>query len=153
MSATTKRRLDSGIACLALIICALCIPLSKACYAEESAQTAKTSKLLVIWTSGDKGVALPGPALLYPTYTKEQGWWDEIKFCIWGPSEKLLANDTELQAGIKKMKAVGVEVFACKWCADKYGVTEKLESLGIPVFYVGKTLTEAIKAGWATMTF
>ena len=51
------------------------------------------------------------------------------------------------------MKAAGVEVFACKWCADKYGVTGKLESMGIPVFYVGKTLTEALKAGWATMKF
>jgi len=153
MSTTTKGRLNLGIVFLALMIYVLWGPFLKACYAEESAQTAKTSKLLVIWTSGDKGVALPGPVLLYPTYTKEQGWWDEIKFCIWGPSQKLLVNDTELQEGIKKMKAAGVEVFACKFCADKYGVTGKLESMGIPVFYVGQTLTEALKAGWATMTF
>ena len=85
--------------------------------------------------------------------TKQKGWWDEIKFCIWGPSQKLLFSDTELQETIKKMQAAGVEVFACKFCAEKYGVTEKLKAMNIPVFYVGETVTKALKAGWATMTF
>jgi hypothetical protein len=153
MSAATKGRFHLGMFFGVLMVCVLSGPFLKACYAEEGAPPARATKLLMIWTSGEKGVALPGPALLYPMYTKQQGWWDEIKFCIWGPSQKLLASDPELQETIKKMQAAGVEVFACKFCADKYGVTEKIEAMGIPVFYVGQTVTEALKAGWATMTF
>jgi len=153
MSIATKRRFHLGMVCLVLMALVLWGPFVTAGYAEEGAPAARASKLLMIWTSGEKGVAFPGPALLFPMYTKQQGWWEEVKFCIWGPSQKLLANDTELQETIKKMKAAGVEVFACKFCADKYGVTQKLEAMDIPVFYVGQVVTEALKAGWATMTF
>ena len=153
MSVTMKGRLNWGIVCLALMMYVLCSPFLKACYAEESKPVAKSSKLFVLWTSGDKEVALPGPVFLYPTYTKQKGWWDEIRFIMWGPSEKLAAEDAEFQENIKKMQEAGVEVIACKWCADKYGVSEKLRSLGIKVFYVGGTITEMLKSGWASLTF
>ncbi len=153
MSVTMKGRLNWGIVCLALMMYVLCSPFLKACYAEESKPAAKSSKLFVLWTSGDKEVALPGPVFLYPTYTKQKGWWDEIRFIMWGPSEKLAAEDAEFQENIKKMQEAGVEVIACKWCADKYGVSEKLRSLGIKVFYVGETITEMLKSGWASLTF
>ena len=153
MSATMKGRLNLGIVFLAFLIYLLCSPFLKACYAEKSKPAAKSSKLFVLWTSGDKEVALPGPAFLYPTYSKSKGWWDEIRFIVFGPSEKLLAEDAEIQENIKKMQEAGVEVIACKWCADKYGITEKIESLGIKVFYVGEIMTEMLKGGWATLTF
>jgi hypothetical protein len=32
-------------------------------------------------------------------------------------------------------------------------VSEKLEALGVNVFYVGTALTEMLKGGWTTLTY
>lgn len=110
------------------------------------------SKLLVIWTSGDKEVAMK-MVYMYTYNAKKNEWWKEVRFLIWGPSSKLLSEDTELQDYIKRMKDVGVELFACKACSDMYGVSGKLEQLGIDVKYMGQPLTEMLKTGWTTITF
>jgi hypothetical protein len=110
------------------------------------------SKLLVVWTSGDREVALK-MVYMYTYNAKKNGWWDEIRFLVWGPSSKLLSEDTELQEYIKKMKEEGVELMACKACADAYGVSDKLESFGVNVHYTGKPLTEMLKSDWVTVTF
>lgn len=110
------------------------------------------SKLLVVWTSGDRDVALK-MVYMYTFNAKKNGWWDEIRFLVWGPSSKLLSEDAELQEYIKKMKEEGVELLACKACADSYGVSEKLEEMGIEVKYTGAPLTEMLKSDWVTVTF
>lgn len=110
------------------------------------------SKLVVVWTSGDREVALK-MVYMYTYNAKKNEWWDKIRFVVWGPSSKLLSEDKELQDYLKKMKEVGVELFACKACADMYGVSEKLEDLGIEVKYMGKDLTEMLQGGWTSLTF
>jgi hypothetical protein len=113
---------------------------------------AKPSRLMVLWTSGDREVALK-MVYLYTFNAKKRGWWDQIHFIVWGPSSKLLASDPELQAEIKKMIDVGVEVLACKACADLYGVSDKLTALGIEVKYMGVPMTDMLKQGWTSLTF
>ncbi len=49
-----------------------------------------------------------------------------MRFLIWGPSTKLLSEDVELHDYIIRMKNVGVELLACKVCADMYGISGKL---------------------------
>jgi len=110
------------------------------------------SKLMVLWTSGDREVALK-MVFMYTFNAKKQGWWDQIRFVVWGPSSKLLSEDKELQKGIKDMMEAGVEVQACKACADQYGVSDKLTALGIEVKYMGVPLTDMLKGGWASLTF
>jgi hypothetical protein len=111
------------------------------------------SKLGVVWTSGDRDVALK-MAFMYTSVAQRNGWWDGIRLIIWGPSSKLLSEDEELQGSVAALQELGVEVVACKACADLYGVSEKLEELGIEVRYVGGTLTEQLKAeDWVTTTF
>jgi hypothetical protein len=110
------------------------------------------SKLLVVWTSGDREVALK-MVYMYTFNAKKRGWWNEIRFLVWGPSSKLLSEDAELQDYIKKMKEEGVELLACKACSDSYGVSEKLEALGVEVKYMGVPLTEMLKSDWVTVTF
>lgn len=112
----------------------------------------KPSQLMVLWTSGDREVALK-MVYMYTYNAKKQGWWDEVLFIIWGPSSKLLSVDIELQAEIKKMMEAGVIVQACKACADLYGVSDKLEALGVDVKYMGVPLTDMLKQGWASLTF
>jgi len=112
----------------------------------------KPTELLVIWSSADREVALHN-VFMYTHNAQKHGWWEEIRLLLWGPSDKLLAEDEELQERVKAMLADGVDVIACKACADIYGVSGALESLGVKVFYVGQALTEMLKAGWATLTY
>ena len=118
----------------------------------EQGELEAPSKLMVLWTSGDREVALK-MVFMYTFNAKKRGWWDQIRFVIWGPSSKLLSEDQELQKGIKDMMEAGVEVQACKACADLYGVSDKLESLGIEVKYMGVPLTDMLKGGWTSLTF
>jgi hypothetical protein len=112
----------------------------------------ESSKLLVIWSSADREVALHN-VFMYTHNARKHGWWDEIRLLLWGPSDRLLAEDEELQTAVKAMMADGVEVLACKACSDRLGVSEELEALGVNVFYVGTALTEMLKEGWTTLTY
>ena len=107
---------------------------------------------MVVWTSGDREVALK-MVFMYTFNAKKHGWWDDITFIVWGPSEKLLAEDVELQDYLKKMFDVGIRVEACKACSDMYGVSESLSDLGVDVKYMGVPLTEYIKEGLKVITF
>ena len=101
-------------------------------------------KLVVVWTSGDKEVALK-MVFMYTYNAKKQAWWDDVTLLVWGPSSKLLSQDKELQDYVKKMIETGVHVMACKACADEYGVADKLKELGVTVKYAGQDLTQFIK--------
>lgn len=111
-----------------------------------------TDSIVVIWSSGDREVAL-NMVLMYTYNAKKRGWWDDVRLIVWGPSSKLLSEDQELQKKIKEMKEAGVIVEACKACADNYGVSQDLEQLGINVYYIGKQLTEYIKEDKSIITF
>jgi len=113
---------------------------------------AGTDKLVVVWTSGDRDVALK-MVFMYTLNAKKHGWWDQVRLVVWGPSSKLASEDEEIQTELIKMKEAGVELMACKACADMYGVSEDLEKLGIEVTYMGQPLTEMLKSGWTSMTF
>jgi hypothetical protein len=110
------------------------------------------SRLAVLWTSGDREVALK-VAFMYTEAAGSGGWFDEVELIVWGPSSKLLSEDAELQASVARMQAAGIEVVACRACADSYGVTSALEGLGIEVKYMGQPLTEMLKGDWTVLTF
>jgi len=121
--------------------------------ASAEMQAEQPVHLAVLWTSGDPYVAHK-VCFMYTSNAKSQGWFDRVQLIVWGPSAKLLAEDAAIQSGVKDMMAVGVEVKACKACADSYGVSDTLSGLGIEVKYMGRPLTEFLKApDWATLTF
>ncbi len=101
-------------------------------------------KLTVLWTSGDREVALK-MLFMYTINGMAKGWWKDINIIIWGPSAKLLSEDEELKGQVKKAMHVGITFEACRACADMYGVTEELEQLDIDVKYMGEPLTQLIK--------
>ncbi len=117
-----------------------------------SAASIQPSRLGVLWTSGDRDVALK-MVFMYTLNAKRRGWFDEVQLIVWGPSSKLLSVDEELQSELAQMKQAGVELVACKACADSYGVSERLEELGVEVKYMGQPLTEMLKSDWVVMTF
>ena len=108
--------------------------------------------LVVLWTSGDRDVALK-MVFMYTYNAKARGWMENITFIVWGPSAKLLSDDDELQDYIKKFVEAGVVLEACKACSDSYGVSDKLEELGVDVKYMGVPLTNYIKEGKKILTF
>lgn len=113
---------------------------------------ANEEKLVVVWTSGDRDVALK-MVFMYTFNAKKNGWWKDITLLVWGPSAKLLSEDKDLQDYVKKMQDVGVHTVACKACADSYGVADKLTELGVTVRYAGKELTNYIKEKRHVVTF
>ncbi|MDW7667964.1 MAG: DsrE family protein [Bacillota bacterium] len=114
--------------------------------------TKELKKLVVLWTSGDIEVA-KNMVFMYTLNAKLRGWWDDITFIIWGPSSKLLSENKELQTQIKKFIDEGIQVEACKACADNYEVADQLSTLGIDVKYMGEPLTDYIKSGQKVITF
>jgi len=111
------------------------------------------SKLILVWTTADREVAM-NMILMYGRNAGRFDWWDEVNVLVWGPSGKLLLADEELKNEIKAMIDEGVEVIACKACADRYGISDALSKLGVKVFYTGEALTIAAKSPeWAVLTF
>lgn len=110
------------------------------------------NKLLIVWTNGDKEVAMKLP-LLYGGVILERGYWEEAHLMIWGPSIRLAAGDPDIQERLKQMQASGVTMSACIVCTDDYGATEDLSMLGVENTHTGEMLTACLKNDdWAVMT-
>jgi hypothetical protein len=107
--------------------------------------------LVVIWVTRDREAAL-NMALMYAKNSRLKGWWETVHLVVWGPSARLLTEDAELQAEIEDCKAAGVELLACKACADRYGASEALAAMGLEVVYMGEPLTRYLKHGWKVLT-
>jgi hypothetical protein len=104
------------------------------------------SRLLILWTSGDKQTAL-NMVFMYTINAKLYSWWDEVVLLIWGSSDRLAAEDEEVQAQIAAARKAGVRVIACRRCAENLELVEALEKLDVEVFYTGQFLTDWLKSG------
>jgi hypothetical protein len=110
------------------------------------------NKVFTIITDADREQALE-VSLIYPLNCAKNKWLEEVKVIFFGPSEKLAAFDVQVQDKIKEMKSYGIEILACKWCADRMNITPQLEAQGITVVYVGPIISQLIKDDWAQLTF
>ncbi|MFZ0454795.1 MAG: DsrE family protein [Ignavibacteriaceae bacterium] len=109
--------------------------------------SSEKNKQLILWTSGDREVALK-MVFMYALNCRKFSWMDDVRLLIWGPSAKLLSEDSELQQYLNELKKAGIELYACKGCADMYGVSNKLSELGVTVTYTGEMLANLQKEGW-----
>lgn len=110
------------------------------------------NKLLIVWSTAELEVAKK-MVFLYSSVILPRGYWDKAHLMIWGPSAKLLAENSELQELLAKVKETGVELSCCVVCSDEYEVTQKLASLGIDMIHTGELLTSALKEDWKVITF
>jgi len=106
--------------------------------------------LFIVWTTGEKDVftKMIGPYLNVAAKS-----WTQRTLLVWGPSERLAAEDADVQGLVQKLKSSGVILKACKWCAEQYGVDKKLAELGFEVDYMGTPLTEALQSGQKIVAF
>jgi hypothetical protein len=110
----------------------------------------KLSRLAVLWTTADLEVT-KNMVFMYTKNAKKKGWFDVVRLIVWGPSARELAETTELQALVTEMLSLGVEVAACKACAERYDKVEALEALGIEMLYIGEPFSDMIKSGWKVL--
>ena len=91
--------------------------------------------------------------LLYGSVMLPRNYWDEAHIMIWGPSAKLLAENSELQTMVKTVQNTGVKFSCCVVCSDDYGVSDKLVSLDIEMTHTGERLTDSLQSDWKVITF
>ena len=100
----------------------------------------KIDKLTILWTTDNEETAL-NMLLMYALKSNLNNWWTECNIITWGPSNKLVCSNPEVQLFIKQIQDAGAKFFACKRCAEAYGLEDQLTSLGIEVKLMGEPLT------------
>ena len=107
--------------------------------------------LYILWTNADM-ITAEKMVFMYGVNSLLQGWWKEVTIIIWGAPARLVTEHISLQDKIRDAINAGVNITACKACADQLGVTEELERMNIEVKYWGKPLTQILKNQDALLT-
>lgn len=132
------------MACAAVVIAGVgwlgAAPISQ----DAAARDSEPNRLAIVWTSGDPDVA-HRMTLMYGNAAKRQAWFDEVRLIIWGPSQRLLVGDKDIQDYVNKLREAGVIVEACQACADSYGIADDLRDLELDVKYMGEPLSRFLK--------
>lgn len=109
-----------------------------------------SSKLLMIVATSDREKAQT--ALMYANNARKRGWFEDIKVVYFGPSERLVVEDSIISDQAQEIAEAGGSI-ACKYISDRDGVSEKFEKLGVQVEYVGSIISDLIKDGYTTMVW
>ncbi len=120
--------------------------------AQDGKIATPSDTLVVLWSSGDPEVAEKA-CLMYTHAAKRYSWFKEVILIVWGPSEKLLADNSKLKDKIASMKKDGVIVEACVACSNMYGVTDDLKVCEVDVKGMGVPLTKYLKRGYKIISF
>jgi hypothetical protein len=120
--------------------------------AQEGKIATPSDTLVVLWSSGDPEVAEKA-CLMYASAAKQRNWFKEVILVVWGPSEKLLAENQTLKDKVAAMKKNGVIVEACVACSNMYSVTNELKVCDVDVKGMGVPLTRYLKRGYKMISY
>ena len=137
---------------LILLLLAFSICSIKDLKAQDGKIATPSDTLVVLWSSGDPDVAEKA-CLMYAHAAKKYKWFKEVILIVWGPSEKLLAENSKLKDKIADMKKDGVIVEACVACSNMYGVTNDLKVCEVDVKGMGVPLTRYLKRGYKIVSY
>ena len=101
-------------------------------------------KLTIVWTTENEETAL-NMILMYTLKSNTNKWWKECNLITWGPSNKLLCTNKEVQELVQEIIKQGVKVMACQRCAEKYGLVDQIKEMGIEVKFMGEPFTEYLQ--------
>jgi hypothetical protein len=121
-------------------------------YAQPLKTAGPSDTLVVVWSSGDPEVAEKA-CLMFTSAAKKFKWFNEVILVVWGPSEKLLAENAVLKEKVAAMEKDGVIVQACVACANMYGVTNNLKACEVDVKGMGVPLTKYLKSGYKVISY
>ncbi len=108
-------------------------------------------KLFILWTSKEPET-FNEMVFMYALNSKKKGWWKEVTLIIWGASAKLAGTNKTVQQKLTALSKSGVQVTACRACAEDLGVDFTLENIGVEVKYWGHPLTQVLKSGAKLIT-
>jgi hypothetical protein len=111
-----------------------------------------TSALVIIWTSGDKEIALK-TALSYALNSKLNGWMQNVTVMACGPSVQLLAKDKDIRNVFTYLKQAGVTILVDKKSVEEYKLSKEIDTLNLEVRTLGKPLTVFIRQKRTILTF
>jgi hypothetical protein len=135
-----------------LLVIILITSTSKLLNAQEAKANTASDTLVVLWSSGDPEVAEKA-CLMYAGAAKKYSWFKEVIIIVWGPSEKLLAENQKLKDKVASLKKDGVIVEACVACSNMYGVTNDLKVCEVDVKGMGVPLTRYLKRGYKMVSY
>ena len=107
--------------------------------------------LYILWTS-ESLVTAEKMVFMYAINSLRKGWWKEVTVIVWGAPALLIKENESMKNKVKKAIDEGVNMTACRACADQLGATDVLEELGIEVIYWGEPLTSLLKEGEQLLT-
>ena len=113
--------------------------------------TDSKTHLYLLWTN-DNPITAEKMVFMYTINALRRGWWKKVTLIVWGAPTKLVAENENIRELVKEAIAAGVNVTACKACADQLGVIETLEKLKIEVKYWGIPLTEILQSDEKLLT-
>ena len=120
--------------------------------AQQPKISGPSDTLVVVWSSGDPEVAEKA-CLMYAGAANKFKWFDGVILVVWGPSEKLLAENAALKEKVSAMQKEGVIVQACVACANMYSVTNDLKVCQVDVRGMGGPLTKYLKRGYKIISY
>ncbi len=137
---------------LLMLVLFLITSSAKILQAQEVKTNAASDTLVVVWSSGDPEVAMKA-CLMYAHAAKKYKWFNEVILIVWGPSEKLLAENATLKDKVAAMKKDGIIVEACVACSNMYNVTNELKVCQVDVKGMGVPLTRYLKRGYKIVSY
>jgi hypothetical protein len=111
----------------------------------------ETLELYILWTNADP-ITAEKMVFMYALNSLKYGWWENVTLIIWGATAKLVAENEQMQQGIRTLLGAEVKVSACRACAEQLGVAETLGSLGVEVKYWGEGLTQVLRSKATLLT-
>jgi hypothetical protein len=110
-----------------------------------------STKVLVILSSAEKEKAIAG--LMYAKSAHENRWVDDIRVVLFGPIERILANDEELKELSSTVFKITAHPVACTTFADEPATADALKALGCEVDQVGGIISEYLRNGFIPLVF
>ncbi len=108
-------------------------------------------KIVIIISTSDLEKARTGA--MYAKNALFQGWMEEVKIFFFGPAQKLLLEDAELQNFVEKVRAMEETPIACKFISDRDNNSEQISKLGVSVEPVGSLISDLINDGYVPMVW
>jgi hypothetical protein len=105
-----------------------------------------SDRIIAIISTAEVGKARTG--VMHAINSLKHGWLEDVKLIFFGPAEQLMLEDGEIQNLLKEYQHMEETAVACKFIADRDGVSPQIDALGVKVEFVGKMIADYIKQGY-----
>jgi len=107
--------------------------------------------LISIISSADAGKARAG--MMYALNALKHKWMDDVQLIFFGPAQKMILEQKDLQAIMIEFSQIGRKAVACKRISDLQENSADLIELGLDVAYVGPIISDYIHRGYTPLTW